>query len=164
MIDILGTYPVSVSASAFSVLRPSTKLYDVATLKLNFPNNVYGLIRVSWLLPIKQKRIMFVGENDSVVFDDVLPEKKVTVFKGMGPSVVSGETNMPNIIPNIPEIEYPEYSGATPLEEELKAFLEAVDGGEIPPSDVAQGVAVVRILDAAEKSIESGGGEVRLIF
>lgn len=164
MIDILGTYPVSVSASAFSVLRPSTKLYDAATLKLNFPNSVCGLIRVSWLLPIKQKRIMFVGENDSVVFDDVLPEKKVVVFKGMGPRVVPGETNMLNIIPNIPEIEYPEYSGAMPLEEELKAFLEAIDRGIPPPSDVAQGLAVVRILDAAEKSIESGGGEVRLIF
>ncbi len=164
MLDIFGTLPVSVSASAFSVLRPSTKLYDVATLKLNFPNNVYGLIRVSWLLPIKQKRIMFVGENDSVVFDDVLLENKVSVFKGMGPRIVDGETNIPNILPNIPEVEYPEYSPAKPLEEELKAFLKAIDGGIKFPSDIAQGVTVVRILDAAERSIESGGGEIRLIF
>ncbi len=165
MLDILGALPISVSASAFSVLRPSTKLYDVATLKLNFPNDVYGFIRVSWLLPIKQKRIMFVGENDSVVFDDVLSEKKVAVFKGMGPRIVEGQMgDIPSVFPNTPEIEYPEYSLTKPLEEELKAFLKAIDSGMRPPSDIAQGVAVVRILNAAERSIESGGGEIRLIF
>jgi len=83
-----------------------------------------------------------VGEKYSVVFDDVA-DKKVTVFK-------DGKTS------------HPGYSQTSPLEAELNAFVQAIKTGEKPLTDIQNGVEVITILDAGERSMKEDGIIVKL--
>lgn len=155
-LDLLNMLPRTVQATGMSVLRPRTKLHDVATLHLEFPSGVHFFGQYSWMAPEKRKRLVMQGSRHTVIYDDVA-EKKVLLLRNLGPTV-RGRT----IERQEPTIEYPSYRSASPLAEELRAFVQYIRTGRRPPSDLAQGVEVVRILDAAERSIARGGVAVSL--
>lgn len=155
-LDLLGAPPSKVRATGLALLRPRTKLYDVATLHLEFPDGVRFLSTYSWMAPEKRKRFLIHGTRNTVIYDDVA-EKKVTLLKNFGPTV-RGRT----IQRHEPVVEYPSYQPASPLTEELRAFLQYIRTSKRPSSDLAQGVQVVRVLDAAERSIAHSGASVSL--
>jgi len=143
MLDMVGKMPTRVQAWGVAKLRPGTKLWDFSQIKLEFPGGVTGIVMSSWLMPQKRKRLNVVGEKGSVVYDDTLGEKKVSVLTGT-------------------EVTYPTYARDMPLTLEMKEFLAATRTGKKPKTDVLQGLAVVVILEAAEKSIAGGGKLVRI--
>ncbi|TSC61744.1 MAG: oxidoreductase [Parcubacteria group bacterium Gr01-1014_106] len=155
-LDLLGVLPRTVRATGISVLRPRTKLYDVATLHLEFPGGVHFFGQYSWMAPEKRKRFVVQGSRHTVIYDDVA-ERKVTLLKHLGPTV-RGHT----IERHAPIVAYPSYRPTSPLTEELRAFVQYIRTGKRPSSDLAQGVQVVRILDAAERSIARRGSAVSL--
>lgn len=129
--DVLGGKPKTVQAWGTR---------DWAIIKLGF--SAYPvLIHVTWLSPEKRKKMTVVGEKYSVAFDDVA-ERKVAVHQDG-------------------KITYPNYKKEMPLTAEMKAFIEMVKTGKRPKTDVQQGLDVVRILDAAERSIKLDGKSVR---
>lgn len=130
--DLFGSVPKSVQAWGTR---------DWATLKLEFPAGLSALIQVTWLSPEKRKKMTMVGENYSVVFDDTA-EKKVAVLRDRKAS-------------------YPTYGKNMPLAAEMKAFLAMIRTGKQPITDVQQGLDVVRILNAAERSMKLAGKRVR---
>jgi len=143
ILDILEKYPQSVQAWGVETLRPGKQLYDTVFIKLNFARGVTAAIHNSWLSPTKRQSLAITGEKPMIVYDDVA-EKKVIVH-------TSGK------------ITYPRYSSTvSPLEEELKAFLAMIKNGKTPPSDLKNGLDVVRVLASAEKSIRRGGALVQL--
>jgi predicted dehydrogenase len=141
-IDLVHGEPISVQAWGICVLRPKTTLYDIVSLKLKFPNNTTATIRVSWLEPENHRKVTVWSSDNMVVFDDMLSEKKVLI----------GRSGL--------HVLYPIYDNARPLTEELKAFLAFLDDGDVRGGGIAQGLSVVRILDAAERSIAEDGKEV----
>jgi len=155
-LDLLGTTPSMVQAWGLKTLRPKSSLHDVAFLRLRFPHGEELFSAVSWLAPEKRKRLTIVGKRDSVVFDDTAT-KKVTVYHGLGPTVRRGRVTR-----HEPSISHPAYGDAPPLRRELEAFLHGIRTHRQPLPDLTHGVATVRILDAAERSIARGGRWVRL--
>jgi predicted dehydrogenase len=156
MLDIAGTKPIGVEAWGVSVLRPKTRLHDFNYMKLNFPSGLVGVIHSSKISPEKRRKFTIVGAKDSVVYDDTA-EKKVIVYKGIGPSIVGKK-----ITTNQPEVLFPTYSSEMSLTEELKAFLKMVRTKKVPTTGALQGLEVVAILEAAEKSISLGGKPIRI--
>lgn len=150
-LDLIGKPPRAVQANGFNVLRPRTKLYDIATLHVEFRSGVQFLGTYSWMAPEKRKRLVIHGARHTVIYDDVA-DRKVVLLKNLGPAV-RGRT----VQRHEPIIEYPSYRSASPLTEELRAFVQRIRTGKRPLSDLAQGVEVVRILDAAERSIARDG-------
>ncbi len=142
-LDLLGQQPLAVQAAGHALLRPRTRLYDVATLSLQFPGGTRFVGIYSWLAPAKRKRLTIVGERLSVVFDDTA-EKKVMVSAPNG------------------RVSHPPYAKTPPLTNELRAFVAMLRTRKPPRTDLAQGLAVVRILEAAERSIARNGRAVRL--
>lgn len=157
MLDMLGSMPSRVQAWGASVLRPGAHLDDIAFIKLEFPNGIAGFIYNSWLSPEKRKKVSIIGEKSSIVFDDIA-EKKVALYENMGPEVLGNVVTR-----NEPIISYPTYDDGKSLELELKAFLRTVLEKEKPLSGVAEGLRVVTVLDAAERSISTGGTSIELI-
>ena len=125
-------------------------------MKLTFPSGLVGVIHSSKISPEKRRKLTIVGSKDSVIYDDTA-EKKVIVYKGMGPTT-RGKT----IIPNQPQALFPAYSSEMSLTEELKAFLKMVRTKKAPKTGALDGLEVVAILEAAEKSISLGGKLVRI--
>ena len=143
MLDLLGELPAAVSAWAVSPTRPGSNLWDFAQIKLEFAGGINGFITSSWLMPTKCKQLTIVGEKKSVVYEDTLPDKKVSLYENK-------------------DVSYPEYGNEMALTEELSAFVRMVRDKEKPLSGLEEGLAVVRILDAAERSIAAGGATVTL--
>jgi UDP-N-acetylglucosamine 3-dehydrogenase len=156
MLDIVREKPTSVQAWGDAVVRPKTRLHDFAIMRLNFPSGLFGVIHSSKLSPEKRRKLTVVGSKHSVVFDDTA-EKKVALFEGAGPSI-----SKVIIKENQPTLSYPEYAPDSPLTEELKAFIEMVRTKKKPKTDLESGIEVIKILEAAEKSIAEGGRIVKI--
>lgn len=155
-LDLVGEMPTKVQAWGVKSLLPDTNLYDLCVLKMTFASGLEAISMTSWLLPQKQKKMTAVAERDSIVFDDTA-EKKVILYKGMGPEVAGDK-----VIKQDPEIIYPSYSSELALQQELKAFIEMIQTKKQPLSDLNEGIQVVKILAAAEESIRLDGQVVPL--
>lgn len=168
-IDLMGKLPKSIQAWGIETLRPHKRLHDFAVIKMKFHDGRVAISTTSWLLPAKQKKATIVCAKDTIVFDDVA-EKKVTVYKGMGPAFAppaGGATadrpaGKPTMLRQEPEIFYPPYDSKPPLQAELEAFIRCIKIGQEPPTDLEDGFNVVCVLAAAEQSIRLDGRRVNI--
>jgi predicted dehydrogenase len=153
---LLGGRPVEVSARGECYVRPGVE--DVVFGYLKLASGQVGHLHLSWLDPHKMRKMTVVGSKRMAVFDDMEADRKVTVYdKGpvkTAPGKISthtGDTTIPAI------------SREEPLRIECRAFVEAVRSGD--PShaaNAAEGVAVVEVLEAMQRSLEQGGVTVAL--
>jgi len=160
ILQLVGEDPVEVVAIGESWLQPGVE--DVVFITLRFPGGKLAHVQLSWLDPHKEREITVVGSRRMVTFDDVHPTEKIRVYdKGIDRqeeystfaeflSIRSGEVR----IPAIPVAE--------PLAREAAHFIECVRERKAPRTDAAEGVRVVRILEAAQRSMAEGGTRVRL--
>lgn len=155
---VLGEGPVRVSAVGKSYLQPGIE--DVVFLTMEFGSGTLAHVQLSWLDPHKERKITVVGEKQMVVFDDMQPREKLRIYdKGVdrppeyrsyGESLQVREGDI--FIPRIPNTE--------PLTAELAHFLKVARREVAPRSDAADGVRVVRVLEAATTSLRQGGQPV----
>ena len=156
-LHLLGETPVRVAAQGKSYLQP--KIEDVVFLTMEFASGVLAHVQMSWLDPHKERKLTVVGAKKMVVFDDMEPREKLRVYdKGVdrppeygsfGESLAIREGDI--FVPRIPTVE--------PLAAELAHFVRVARGAEAPRPGAAadDGVRVVRVLEAASRSLASGG-------
>jgi len=157
---LLGDEPDSVSARGGTYLQ--TRIEDVVFVNLRFRSGVSAQIQVSWLDPRKERRLTIVGSQKMVEFDDVHPVEKIRIYdKGVErPPVFTEYAQYLSIrngdihIPHVPMVE--------PLERETRHFIECIIQGKRPLTDGASALRVVRVLEAAQKSLENDGAPVSL--
>ncbi|HYK82972.1 MAG TPA: Gfo/Idh/MocA family oxidoreductase [Gemmatimonadales bacterium] len=157
---ILGEAPVRVAAQGKSYLQRNVE--DVVFLTMEFASGVLAHVQLSWLDPHKERKLTVVGAKQMVVFDDMEAREKLRIYdKGVdrppeygsyGESLAIREGDI--FIPRIPNVE--------PLAAELAHFVRVARGAEPPRAGPADGVAVVRVLDAATRSLAAGGTPVTL--
>jgi predicted dehydrogenase len=154
--------PLEVVAVGESWLQPD--VVDVVFLTLRLPDRRIAHIQLSWLDPHKDREITLVGSRRMVTFDDVRSTEKVRVYdKGFDrQSEYSTFSEFLSIRDG--EIRIPAIRTAEPLAIEGAHFIECVQRRVQPRTDVAEGVRVVRVLEAAQRSMEAGGTRVRLDF
>ena len=156
---LLGDCPRSVTALGRSYLQPGIE--DVVFLTMAFDSGVVAHAQMSWLDPHKERRLTLVGSRQMAVFDDMVPREKLRIYdKGVErPEYRSwGES----LAVREGDIFIPRVSNAEPLAVQLKHFAQVVRGQAVPRADAADGVRVVRVLDAASRSLAQGGMPVRI--
>jgi predicted dehydrogenase len=159
-LHLLGEAPVRVTAQGSSYLRPGVE--DVVFLHMEFASGAMAHVQLSWLDPHKERKLTVVGDRKMVVFDDMEPREKLRIYdKGVtrppeyaswGESLAVREGDI--FIPKIANIE--------PLGAELAHFVRVARGTEPPRASAADGVKVVRVLEAASRSLTNGGTPVSL--
>lgn len=92
---------------------------------------------VSWISPLKRHRMKIVGEDNSITFDDTA-ERKLSLCNSRGTS-------------------YPAYDEEPPLTRELRAFIGVLRAGRLDTTQLADEVAIVRAITAAEESARNDG-------
>ncbi len=157
---LLNDQPIRVAAQGRSYLQPGVE--DVVFLTMEFASGILAHVQLSWLDPHKERKLTVVGAKKMVVFDDMEPREKLRIYdKGVdrppeygsyGESLAIREGDI--FIPKIPNIE--------PLAAELSHFVRVARDGEVPRASAADGVRVVRVLDAATRSLAAGGTPVTL--
>lgn len=160
MLYVLGEFPVSVTARGACYLRPGVE--DVVFATLKFPSGALGQIHVSWLDPHKSRKLTLVGDKKMITFDDMEASEKIKVFdKGAQVELAEGGWG-DHITLRSGDILMPRLDMTEPLKTECEHFVHCCLSGNTPTSDGEDGARVVRILNACQASLVSGGGPVEL--
>jgi acetyltransferase-like isoleucine patch superfamily enzyme len=124
----------------------------VTTTHLSFPSGPRAHVFVSWLHPFKEQRLVVVGSEAMAVFDDLQPwESKLTVFEH------GVEWDGPTPVPVRADGVAIPLEPAEPLKLECRHFLDRVRDGATPRTDGREGLGVLRVLDAAQRSLSAAG-------
>jgi predicted dehydrogenase len=152
---LLGQTPEVVSAHGQAWLQSGIE--DTVFLTMRFADGTLAHSHVSWLDPHKVRRFTVVGSRQMVVFDDVKSTEKVQVFdKGVDrmPEYTSyGEA----LTLRYGDIHIPHIEMREPLRLECEHFVECVAQGKRPLSDGRNGLEVLRVLAAGQRSLEHEG-------
>jgi predicted dehydrogenase/acetyltransferase-like isoleucine patch superfamily enzyme len=149
ILALAGETPESVAAVGHCYLH--SRIADVTTTHLRFSNGINAHIFVSWLHPNKEQKLIVVGDRGMAVFDDSEPwPRKLTLY----PHRVAWHNGIPE--PSRADAQPVPVEQAEPLRLECQHFLECLRVGRQPRTDSREGIRVLRVLDAARRSMTSG--------
>lgn len=152
ILRLLGDLPFEVTASGGAYLQPN--LADVTVTNLLFDNGVRAHIFVSWLHPYKEQRLVVIGSDKMAVFDDVIKENKLMIYD-QKVEWINGEP-----VPKRGEGIAISFELAEPLRAECQHFLDCVVSRQTPRTDGRNGLQVLQVLEAAQRSLMTHGQPV----
>ena len=150
----LNADPIDLVARGESYLKPGVE--DVAFLTLSYPHKVLASVHVSWLDPVKIRRVTIVGDRKMVVFDDTNAIEKLRIYDH-GADYQPREGGFAEFIAAVRDgdIVIPHLEPREPLREELAHFVECIANAKTPLTSASDGVAIVRVLEWAERELRS---------
>jgi predicted dehydrogenase len=168
---IMGDTPISVNCRGNAHITDGVE--DVTCMCITFSDERFATIQSSWLDPRKIRDMTIVGTKRMIVYDDVEPLEKIRIY--------DARVEVPPHYDTFAEFHYSYHYGDSyipyikqeePLKLECQHFLECIQNGRQPFTGGAEGLKVVRILEAASASlrqhgaavpfkVKSGNGEVR---
>jgi predicted dehydrogenase len=161
---ILADDPIKVSAVGSVFVNKSRNLHEVVYLNLRFSNDVIANLRVSWLDPVKMRRLTIVGSKKMLVYDDIVDNKVMLYDKGVEvPPYSVTEKEFQASYRNGLETAVP-YKWVEPLRAECEHFVDCVRTGATPRSDGEKGLKIVKILESAQRSLINGGLELSIEY
>ncbi|OGW52161.1 MAG: oxidoreductase [Nitrospirae bacterium RBG_13_43_8] len=146
---LLGGEPLKVSSFGGDYLNKG--IYDTTLTTMEFSNGVKSHIFVSWLHPYKEQKLIVVGSRKMAVFDDVSSEKlflyphEIKWREGKIPVAYRADHQMVPV------------DDKEPLKEELRHFIKCILDRKRPETDGAEGLKVLKVLEAAENDLIRGG-------
>jgi len=157
-VDLAGAAPAAVRATG---LRWGLKVFEAAFIEARFRNGVVARVHASWRGHARVRRLEAYCENGAAYFDELAAERLRLVYPGADNRARQG-ASAATLTYGAPRVEVPALDAVQPLVAECADFVAAVRRGGDPESGPALGAAVVRVLEAAEKSALSGGKEIRV--
>jgi predicted dehydrogenase len=151
VLRLIGDEPEECLAHGASYVREGVQ--DVVFCYLRFPSGIVAHLHLSWLDPHKERRLTVVGARRMATFDDMLIERKLTIYdKGFDEDSRSwGE-----YIARSGDVFSPQISNSEPLRIECEHFIDCIRTGSEPRSDGNSGLRVVRVLEALQRSLDEG--------
>jgi len=148
ILSLLNEMPTRVSCQGGAYLNRD--VCDVTLSHFDFPSGVQAHIFVSWLHPFKEQRLVVVGSEKMAVFDDTAQHKLV---------LYSHKVEWKNRIPTAVKArgETVDLEDGEPLRAECQHFLDCVESRMFPVSNGAEGLRVLRVLDACQRALHNGG-------
>ncbi len=155
---LMGSAPESVAARGQAYLQKGVQ--DVVFVNLRYPGGRMGQIQLSWLDPHKLRRMTLVGSRKMAVFDDMSPGEKIRIYD-KGAQLSQEYTTFGEYMGlRHGDIAIPRLESVEPLAEEGRHFLSCILNGQTPRTDGREGLDVVRVLEAATRSLERDGAPV----
>jgi predicted dehydrogenase len=155
---LLGSAPEWVAAHGARHLHADVE--DVVVATLGYPGGVLAHLHVSWLDPVKTRRVTVVGSRRMLVYDDTNADARLTVF----------DKGADRLEPDAPgAVRYrlrdgagqvPPLDQAEPLTTELGHFIECVRVGKRPDTDGWNGARVVAVCEAIDLSLAAQGARI----
>jgi len=141
------SFPKEIKAQGSSFLQKG--IHDSTITYLKYPNGEEGHIFVSWLHPFKEHRLVVIGSEAMITFEDSTEGKPLKIY--------SKKFDMRSGVPE--KIDGPmkriEYEQKMPLSEELKYFVEHLDGALLQRANGQHALEVTKILVEASNQLEN---------
>jgi predicted dehydrogenase len=158
---LLGRLPKSVAANGTCHTR--SDLEDVAYLNLDFGGSLLASFHVNWLSPVKVRHLIIAGSKKSLVYNDLNAWEPIKVYDRGITVDESPEARRGALIGyRTGDIWSPHIEQSEALQNVVRHFADCVRTGKKPLTDGAAGLRVVRILEAAQRSIKAQGGRITL--
>ncbi len=155
---VLSAMPESVSARGEAYVQRERHIHDIVHLTLHFPNHVMADVRVSWLDPCKIRRYTIVGSRKMLVYDDLEPENKILIYdKGVDAPPHSDTEEQFRLSYRYGDATPYPVTWSEPLKAACQHFLDCIRDKKVPRSNGEVGLKVVRVLEAAQRSLMDGG-------
>jgi predicted dehydrogenase len=156
---VLGARPHAVAA--LGAAHVPGQPVNTAYLTCLFENNLIAHLHVNWLAPLKIRQTLIGGEKQMIVYNDVEPSEKIKVYdKG----VETMDPVQARVSYRAGDVWVPSLDATEGLRVEAEHLLECIREGRQPLTDGRAGLRVVRILEAATRSLGQGGRPVGLIW
>jgi predicted dehydrogenase len=160
---LIGRLPRSLSAYGACHADSNSEIEDVAYLNLDFGGGLLASFHVNWLSPVKIRHFAVGGSKKALVYNDLVPGEKIKVYdRGI---TVSGDPEARRgvlIGYRTGDVWSPHIDESEPLQRMVAHFAECALENKRPLSDGEAGLRIVRILEAAQRSIKAQGGRITL--
>ncbi|HEX8817746.1 MAG TPA: Gfo/Idh/MocA family oxidoreductase [Terriglobales bacterium] len=151
---LIAEAPEAISATGQTHLNG---FEDVAFLTIYFPNKIIAHINVNWLSPVKVRTTLIGGEKKMLVWNDLEADEKIKIYdKGID---VTSQQGLYNLLVNYRsgDMWAPQVEQVEALSQEMGYFADCINNNKTPFNDGAAGLRVVRMLEAANRSLRERG-------
>jgi predicted dehydrogenase len=161
---LVGRRPVALTATGSCHIEPG--LENIAYVQLRFDDSLIANFHFNWLSPVKIRRTLIAGSRKMIVYDDIEPTEKVRVYdsgverKEREPD--EEETYKTLVSYRTGDVWVPKLDPTEALRYVAAEFLDAIKARRPPITDGRAGLRVVRLLEAAQQSINDGGRWIKL--
>ncbi len=159
MDHIIGEQPAAVVATGSSHLNGHA---DMAFITIYFPRNIIAHVNVNWLSPVKVRTTLIGGRDKMLVWNDLEADEKIKVYD-KGVNITNGEGVYDLLVSyRSGDVWAPRCDQTEALKVELEYFMDCILKNQAPLNDGAAGLRIVRLLDAADRSLKEKGQLVSL--
>jgi len=153
---VLPVKPIAVSATGISHIPGKPE--NVAYMTLFFPNDQIAHLHVNWLAPVKVRRTLIGGSERMIVYDDLEPSEKVKIYDRGVTLFPQSEAAYELLVSyRSGDMRAPRLDVTEGLRTEALHFIDCIENNKRPETDGAGGLRIVRIVEAADKSLFNRG-------
>jgi predicted dehydrogenase len=159
ILHIMGEDPTCVNCQGKAHVTPNIE--DVTNMSLCFSKDRFAMIHSSWLDPNKIRRMTIVGSKRMVLYDDTEPLEKIKIYDKRVEAPPHYDTFAEfNYSYHYGDMYAPHMNHVEPLKVQCEHMVDCIRTGAKPETSGEEGLRVVRILEAAVKSLREGGGQL----
>ena len=135
---------------------------DIAYITIYFGDSMIAHLNVNWLSPVKVRSTLLGGEKKMVLWNDVEADEKVKVYD-KGVDISNGQSVYDLLVSyRSGDMWAPKIEQAEALATEAKYFVDCIEQDMTPFNDGAAGLRVVKLLEAADRSLQERGAAIQL--
>ena len=147
---------------AIGATHTSSPLENIGILTLRFPSGLFAHVNCSWVSPVKIRHMLIGGDRRMIVYDDLNANEPVKIYDSGVVARTDEERNRLLFEYRVGDVHSPKVEPREALANLVADFAAAIRDGAPPLSDGRFGADTVKILEAAQRSIASGGREISL--
>ncbi len=158
---VLPNKATAVSATGISHIPGQPE--NVAYITLFFENPQIGHVHVNWLTPVKVRHTLIGGSEKMILYDDLEPSEKVKIYdKGITISQSPEAVYEMLVSYRSGDMWAPRLDATEALQTEAQHFIDCIENNKRPETDGQAGLRLVKIVEAAEKSLRARGQLVEI--
>lgn len=156
---VLGESPTTVSATGLAHVKGRPE--NIAYLTCYFENGLIAHFHVNWLAPVKIRQTLIGGDKKMIVYDDLEPDEKIRVYD-RGVEITKQNVYDVLVSYRTGDAWLPKLDRTEALSVEAAHFIECIAKNKQPLTGGDAGLRVVRILEAANRSLAGKGRPVKV--
>ena len=153
--------PYSINATGVS--HTTNGIENIAYMTVNFNSKFIAHFNCSWTSPVKIRMTLIGGDKKMIVYNDIEPTEKIKIYD-TGYSCITSDYEKMKILVDYRtgDIQIPKIENREALSGMARDFINSIISGKEPISSCYSGLKVVKILEAAQKSLKNKGKEIKL--
>jgi predicted dehydrogenase len=150
---LFGEDPIHIEASGYCHLNP--RLPDIAYITMHFASGMIAHFHLSWMSPVKVRRVVLGGAKQMAIWDDLNQDEKLKIYDS-GIEIHS-EDERRALVPSyrIGDVYSPRVGGHEPLAAVVDHFWRVIAGKEASVLDGRYGLRIVRLLEQAQVALDA---------